>query len=281
MIFTEEDILNSLYPTRKKNAFTGKQKVIREIKRKQKRKRIKMNFLALRENKSSNLAKPMNINELIDKKAGGIELIPYLKILSGQTKELTDPNLKDLNLRIGDMLLPNERLNLGKEVKVLIGPWRYKGMRIENGNVTLVDYNLTKNSRYIPEQNDWSMPDGITPSMQSIYDGQSNGSTLLNDVGKEILFYLPEYQIGFTLWLKGTMLTMSKIFESCKANPGKFAVLVSEQAKSKKYVWFIPHIRILSPQEEINLPDSFLDTVELFLNPGIVYDPDNVSEKPR
>lgn len=238
-----------------------------------------MNLIRFTPQDSELAPKTNNIHDLIKQNASSIEIIPYIKILTGQCAELSDHNLQ---CRPGDMLVKPDDIVLGKEAKVLIGPWRIKGMTIENGVVKRVDYNLTKNSRYDPSTNQWIFPDGVTPTLRDIQEGPSDGTSLLNDVGYDVLFYLIEYKIGAVLWIKKTALTMSKIFQLCERNLGKVATLYTDLAKSKKFNWHLPHIRIDETQPtSLEIAPEFNTLVQSFLNPGVYYIPPEEGGKPR
>ena len=75
---------------------------------------------------------------------------------------------------------------------------------------------------------------------------------------------------------------MSKIFQIAQRNLGKVGTLYTEPAKSKKFNWHLPHLKIDDEQPtSLEVVPEFNQLVQNFLNPGVYYIPPEDGGKPR
>lgn len=210
------------------------------------------------------IAKYVSVEHFIQTASGSSQFLSYIKVLQGMSEEVSERKGSP-----GDIFIQPDEINAKEKVAITIGPWRYKGMRINGKNVELIDYNLTEKSRYIPETNSWDMPDGITPIFRSLGTPENYSPDIVSSVGKEFLLYFPTYDLIATLWLRRTGLTMSKCAPQMLDNLGKTCFLCSMKVSSKTYSWFLPFLTFDETLDQVPIPKKFTQEVHDFLNPSV------------
>lgn len=180
---------------------------------------------------------------------------------------------KDRSADLGDYVLG--KLNLKNKVKCLVGPRRWTAMRLKDGNLDMIDHNLTPNSKYNAVTNDWDFPDGFTPGFREIKDRKipDNGQKLVNLVGYEYLLYLLDHKVFCTFYCAKTALTMTQTDAIVKANKGKVVIFGSEEV-GKSNRWWVPNVKVsIDPAPAWPDDDDAKEALEKFLSPGVMFDP--------
>lgn len=215
--------------------------------------------------------------EKLMRKAAGPEFLKSLR-LTYAVSEAFKNKLADVD----DWMLGN--LNLGKQVRIVIGPRRYTAMRLKDGNLDLISHNLTPNSKYNSITNDWEFPDGLQKDFLEIANKTipDMGQRLINLIGFEHLLYFPDINDYGIYYLAKTAYTMTELKDIFKENKGKEAMLSTRPASSRNNSWSVPDLKIIA-NSTVTFPDTdeSREAIEKFLNPGVVSTPNDTNQNQR
>lgn len=223
---------------------------------------------------------PLSLRDQVSSTAGG-GFLESLRIIMGTSDIMKQ---EDSEARPGQWLLGKDKV-LPKELPVFIGPWRYHAMRFKDNSVDVESFNLSPNSSFNPERNDWNHPDGFTQPYSDIKECvvPDNGMKLRNLCGFDILFYFPDIKKYGFYFIAGTAKTMPKpsIQDACIDNPNRLAYLGTRLHEGRNHSWYLPTIRLNVTVPEGHVWDE--EVLKKFLDPGII-DPimgTNLTSRPR
>jgi hypothetical protein len=227
-----------------------------------------MSELATNTNNETSIV-PMSNNDMekqMLKAAGASEFIPVLRLTHPVSEAF-----KNKTCQPGEYSLNNTK-NLGQDVKAIVGPMRWCAMRLKDGNVDLIDYNIGPNAKYSSQSNSWEFPDGFTLPFKEILDQKipNNGQKIVNLVGYQFLLYLPDYNEWCIWFIYKTDLTMGKLNEILQRNKGRTIILTTQERETRSNKWTGSDIRVAT---ETNTPpnnEESLNILKKFLEPGVV-----------
>lgn len=209
--------------------------------------------------------------EIASKATSSSGFIPNLRLIQPAASDQDNPT--------GSISLGKEE-NLGNEIEVVIGPWRYHAIRFKNINeVDKEDFNISVDSKYIPAENRWEHPHGLTPGYQEILEKAipDKQGQISNCAGYDLLFYIPSMNTLASFLIARTALTMPKpsVYDTCRNYRGRKAIFYSQKAPSDKFNWYIPGIRLLEGNGELPQTDLIADQLTKFFDPpGGRYNPE-------
>lgn len=189
---------------------------------------------------------------------------------------IKSPSSAKLQGEIGDWVFGNDR-PLGKEIKVVVGPWRFAARRFEGETMGLQAFNRTKDAKFqFNEQSglyEWKFPryskDWLEIKNKVKPD---NGTKCRNLTGIDIMLWLPDIEQWCFYFVSGAAKNpkMTDVGPTLMRNPHKTFVLVTKKGPGS-FHYYIPIIKS-KLTETTPLPSDFDRQAEKFIDVPIELD---------